>query len=59
MRRKSKMSDDKTSREKLEEIAKRHNATIIPDKEGYVRTSGSRRQYHGTVKNGMLVYTEI
>jgi len=53
------MRKDKTSKEKLEEIARKHNATIIPNREGYVRTNGPRRQYHASVENGVLVYKEI
>lgn len=54
-----KTRNDKASREKLEEIARKHNATIIPDRDGYVRTSGPRRQYKARVENGMLIYKEI
>lgn len=54
-----KLRNDKTSKERLEETAKKHNATIIPERDGYVRSSGPRRQYGACVENGILVYKEI
>ena len=37
-----------------------HNAQIQPETPGYVRTTGSRRQYRGSVdSDGMITWTEI
>jgi hypothetical protein len=44
---------------KLEEIARKNNARIIPEVNGYVRYNGPRRQYKAKVVNGTLVYKEI
>ncbi|MCP4201809.1 MAG: hypothetical protein GY769_07745 [bacterium] len=43
----------------LEQRAEEHNARIIPETPGYVRTEGPRRQTRASVRNGMLHYEEI
>lgn len=37
-----------------------HNANLVPDHPGYVRTTGPRRQSRGSVdSNGFITWTEI
>ena len=40
-------------------FVKEHNARNIPDTSGYVRTTGSRRQYEGSVDSrGRITWIE-
>ena len=42
------------------EHVRRHNANLIPDHPGYVRTEGPRRQYRGSVdSSGRITWTEL
>ena len=45
--------------ERLEREAAEHNAGLIPEREGYVRMDGPRRQSRAEVINGVLHYIEI
>ena len=46
-------------RELLERHVTEHNATIIPDTPGHVRTEGPRRQYREEIIGGVLHVIEI
>tara|TARA_Y100000310_G_C20378919_1_gene667112 strand:+ start:444 stop:620 length:177 start_codon:yes stop_codon:yes gene_type:complete len=46
-------------REALEKHVEEINASIIPDRPGYVRTEGPRRQHRAEIRNGELYLTEI
>jgi len=50
---------ERRDREILERRVEEHNASIIPDRPGYVRTSGPRRQYRASIRAGHLHFEEI
>ncbi len=43
----------------LEKHVEEVNSRIIPERPGYVRTEGPRRQFRAEIRNGELYYTEI
>jgi hypothetical protein len=55
----SKEHYEQHKREMLERRVEEHNANIIPDHEGYVRTDGPRRQYRASIRSGELYFEEI
>ncbi len=50
---------EQQQRELLERHSVQINASIIPETPGYVRTTGSRRQYRSEIRTGVLYIIEI
>jgi hypothetical protein len=50
-----KIRQEKLLRQHVEEI----NSRLLPEREGYVRTTGPRRQYRASVRNGMFCLEEL
>lgn len=55
----NKQQYEQKQRELLERKAEEINSSIIPDKPGYVRITGPRKQSRAEIINGMLHLTEI